>query len=545
MQTERWYWLWVFCIASLLIHLMVLLQTYRAGSAGTGKSLGSIEVTLTPVAPPKTIAISSPIPPKSIGVVPKPAAPKKTIADRGIPTMIKTAPLPKGRIEADLRQPTRPAKTVALNKPTPKAPSLPDPLLNEAPTSYESRVALRSAPPRLRLPRQDRVFNPGGGSEAPSEGFGGNRGSSGADAPKEEVIYNRGGRGDDKLPTGTPRIGGGGGKSILSVSSNNPLADAVPEELPGQGRGSGGGSGTGRGGGSGFASGIGIGAKSRAGSAISMLRKKAGTGIGAAETGDNTGTAPPATGRGSGSETPGTGGSGTGYGRGRGRSIGDGTDEDPRPTKNTASALTESANPLGDVDGDPVKNVPGRGGVFGSQPSGGGEGAIHIVYVMDVSGSMRDGNKIGKAKEALKRALSELRRNDTFNIVLFKKDVKTFRDDMTPATVTNIANARNFIDNILMGDGTNVSQAVDIAFGMNGLTHVFLISDGDPNGGIEDFAELRKFVKDKNTRKAKIQTLALGLGEKYTGMELLRGIANDNNGTFDYVNMNQIASPNN
>jgi Ca-activated chloride channel family protein len=156
---------------------------------------------------------------------------------------------------------------------------------------------------------------------------------------------------------------------------------------------------------------------------------------------------------------------------------------------------------------------------------------------------MRDGHKIDKAKEALKKALGELRRTDTFNIIIFKRDASTFRDDSVPATLVNVANAKAFIDDIRIGDGTNISRAMDLALGMNGLTHIYLMSDGEPNGGIADFGELRRFVRERNTHNIKIMTLALGLGENFPGMRLLKGIADDNSGSYDYINLARVSTP--
>ena len=58
------------------------------------------------------------------------------------------------------------------------------------------------------------------------------------------------------------------------------------------------------------------------------------------------------------------------------------------------------------------RRAAGRGAVFGAGPTGGGGAPVSIVYVMDVSRRMQEGDKIGKAKEALKKALSELKAVD-------------------------------------------------------------------------------------------------------------------------------------
>ncbi len=135
-------------------------------------------------------------------------------------------------------------------------------------------------------------------------------------------MFSGGGAGGTKLPSVAPRLGGGGGRSVLSA--NNPLAkDAIPEDRPGLGPGRGGGLGAGAGGGAGYARGTGIGTDPNGKVALGTLRRKPGSGIGAG-TGAGIGTRSPGGGRGAGAELPGTGGTGFGSGRGSGVGVGDG-----------------------------------------------------------------------------------------------------------------------------------------------------------------------------------------------------------------------------
>src|SRR5206468_2487306 len=121
---------------------------------------------------------------------------------------------------------------------------------------------------------------------------------------------------------------------------------------------------------------------------------------------------------------------------------------------------------------------------------------------------------------------------DTFNIIAFTRETNTFQDDAVPATPENINYARDYVDGIKIGAGTNISGAMDLALRMSGITHIYIMSDGEPNGGIEDFGKLRKFIRAKNTHNVHITALALGLGEKFPGMKLLKAIADENSGTY-------------
>lgn len=151
---------------------------------------------------------------------------------------------------------------------------------------------------------------------------------------------------------------------------------------------------------------------------------------------------------------------------------------------------------------------------------------------------MKDGDKLGQAKAALKKALSELRPTDSFNIVYFYEDIYAFDEKLAPATPGRLERGRSFVDEIGLGPGTNLSGALGYALQQKDVSDIFVMSDGEPNRGIDDPVRLRKVVQITNRRlRARISTLALGLGEHFKGMELLRGLAEDNGGTFRYVDL--------
>ena len=550
MRIERWFWLPIFCVVSMLMHFGLALVARGAGTSARPLETPSIEIAFEPVVTARL--------PKSIqNPVPSKPKPRPSIT-RG-PRFAAAAPF---RVRAFHRIRTARTRTAVSNeivginpapaavKRDPAAVELPENMRAEAPDTTRRADASLTSPAKLHRISRDPNLTEGGGSPSPAPILGGHDGLNAPETPKEDLVYTGGGRGGANLANAAPTTGGGGGASILHVRGDNPLGEGIPEDKPGAGPGLGGGLGTGAKGGIGFASGKGIGTQPDGRRALSSLHRSTGAGIGAADSGVEVGTRPPGGGRGRGAELPGTGGRGTGYGRGRGIHVGDGADDSGPPPRLRGVPFGNVAGLLGGDNGGPpggkgipLTGVPGRGAVFGTRQAGGGGGPIHIVYALDISGSMREGSKILKAKDALKKALGELRRSDTFNIIVFKRDASTFQDDSVPATVANVANARIFVDSIRIGDGTNISAALELAFGMNGITHIYLMSDGEPNGGIADFAELRRFVREKNTHNIKVITLALGLGENFPGMRLLKGIAEDNNGTYDYINMAKIARP--
>jgi uncharacterized protein YegL len=546
---ERWYWLIAFCLMSLGIHVAVILHSPRLQAAPVVEPVKEVEVTL--VAPPepekKPEAIKKPPEQPRPKVSQPPARSKTEVAQdkKLMNSLLKTA---KRDLQPAVPIPVKPIDTpekrpVAANA----APGGVDPLKEEKPLPAGLPVGVRNA----GVPKLDRMAridpNPGGGgSPAPGPVLGGKGGARGPEAPPEDILYNGGGAGGKDLPKIAPRIGGGGGRSILSVE--NPLAkDSIPEEKPGLGPGLAGGQGAGAGGGVGYSRDRGIGTRLDGMVALGTLKSKPGDGIGAG-VGHNIGTRPPGGGKGTGSELPGTGGSGIGYGRGSGIGIGEGSGlgvgngagnrvglNRGIPFGDVSGLLTGgSPNGGGGIGGGP--GGPGRGAVFGAKPIGGGE-SVSIVYLLDVSGSMMQGDKIGKAKDALKKAISELKPRDKFNIVTFFGGARAFADEMVNATRGNVDSANLFIDFVQLKAGTNLSGALDIALQLEGLTHIFVMSDGEPTMGIRNPERLREAVKQWNEKHVRIVTLALGLGEDSPGFALLKAIAEDNNGQYSYINL--------
>jgi len=529
MRVERWYWLVAFCFVSLCVHLGMTRFGPAYGMPTPNVHEGEIVVTLQPEsAPEKKPEVKPPTPPAPIPhhEAKLPPSPEITKA------MVKRA-----AVHAKVAMNTRTPREHTRTSHTPAAGNLP------LPDDVPAPLGLPTAPKASTQPRAHIALNnahAGGGTPSPSNIPDGKGGAPGPEAPPEEVLYTGGGKGGKDLPKVAPSTGGGGGNSILSVE--NPLAkESVPEEKPGAGPGVGGNLGAGAGGGVGFAKGKGIGTNPNGKVAVGSLSNAVGSGNGNAK-GSGAGTRAPGGGHGTGAELPGTGGdSTTGYGRGKGtgigKGVGSGTEGSGSPSFGDVAGLIGGKGRGGGGTGTGGGD-DGRGGVFGAKPHADSKGAVHIVYVLDVSGSMRDGNKIGKAKEVLENALLGLEEGDTFEVICFGRDVRRLYTVMLPADPDIIQKAVEYVDRMPLLQGTNISDAMYTALRFDGATQIYLMSDGEPNFGIEDPQELRDFVRNNNKKNVRIDTMALCLGERFPGAPLMKGIAQDTGGKYSYINLN-------
>jgi Ca-activated chloride channel homolog len=159
-----------------------------------------------------------------------------------------------------------------------------------------------------------------------------------------------------------------------------------------------------------------------------------------------------------------------------------------------------------------------------------------VVFVLDTSGSMKDGGKIQQVKKALAFCLGKLDPKDRFAVVQFSTTAQTFADKWTEASEANGKKAQEWAEKFEAGGGTNVSEALQTALGLpteeGRLTTVMFLTDGQPTVGVTDPPELLKKVKENNKRGLRIFTF--GVGDD-VNTHLLDRMANDTGGLPEYV----------
>ncbi|PYP93284.1 MAG: hypothetical protein DMG65_01225 [Candidatus Angelobacter sp. Gp1-AA117] len=87
-----------------------------------------------------------------------------------------------------------------------------------------------------------------------------------------------------------------------------------------------------------------------------------------------------------------------------------------------------------------------------------------LIFVLDTSGSMH-GFPIETAKKTIRRALDNLRPEETFNLITFSGDTKILFPGPVPATKENIAAARRVLDGAYGSGGTEMMKAIRAALG--------------------------------------------------------------------------------
>lgn len=166
------------------------------------------------------------------------------------------------------------------------------------------------------------------------------------------------------------------------------------------------------------------------------------------------------------------------------------------------------------------------------------EDGSNLVFLVDVSGSMSNENKLDLAQRALTLLADELTEKDTVSIVTYASGERIVIEGANP--VKDKARLLSAIDSLNAGGSTNgqrgLAQAYEVArkyLRPDGNNRVIMCSDGDLNVGITSESELHDYVSEMKNTGVYLSVLGFGEGNyKDTKMETL---ADDGNGNYYYI----------
>ena len=197
-----------------------------------------------------------------------------------------------------------------------------------------------------------------------------------------------------------------------------------------------------------------------------------------------------------------------------------------------------------------VANRPGffevealLGGGPGGPPAGNASATARpktVVLLFDVSLSMQ-WEKLERSYEALETLLRSLKPPDTFNLILFNTQTRSFMPQPVSADAARVQSALDFVRASKLRGGTNLEAALDAglrqcAHGTPGSAYLVLISDGGATRGPirnRTIADAYASAWKKLPESERPGTYILGVGDD-ANAPLLRLLAR-NNGVFDQV----------
>ncbi|HQU57637.1 MAG: von Willebrand factor type A domain-containing protein [Phaeodactylibacter sp.] len=161
----------------------------------------------------------------------------------------------------------------------------------------------------------------------------------------------------------------------------------------------------------------------------------------------------------------------------------------------------------------------------------------HLVFLIDVSGSMGTAAKLPLVKEALGLLVEQLRPQDRISIVTYAGNFATL---LEAAAGDEKKKIRSVINALSTGGGTAGGAALQRAYELaaqyflpDGNNRVILATDGDFNIGISSPKELEEFIEQK--RQTGIYLSALGFGMGNYQDNRLEVLADKGNGNYAYI----------
>jgi len=166
-------------------------------------------------------------------------------------------------------------------------------------------------------------------------------------------------------------------------------------------------------------------------------------------------------------------------------------------------------------------------------------GPRHIVYVLDISGSMT--SRIVRADAEIRKALAGLRPDESFDIIAFNEQVYPFDLGLEPATPSMVHQASVFLDTLQANAGTYTEAGMTAALIIPGVNEIVLLTDGVPSMGIDDPNKLADYIRRRNKNHARISCVGMvgtdqdGIDRTFEGTALLQRIAHESGGACEIV----------
>lgn len=161
--------------------------------------------------------------------------------------------------------------------------------------------------------------------------------------------------------------------------------------------------------------------------------------------------------------------------------------------------------------------------------------AKDIIFVLDTSGSM-SGEKIDKARAALKFGVESLSARDRFNIISFSGEEHLMKAALVEAGPAGKQAGLKFIENLRAEGGTNINDALVAAFKQFQSSErpamIVFLTDGLPTVGPTDVKQIVKNVADAN--RASVRLFSFGVGYD-VNTNLLDKLSAENRGASDYI----------
>ncbi|MEO0425732.1 MAG: VWA domain-containing protein [Pseudomonadota bacterium] len=161
----------------------------------------------------------------------------------------------------------------------------------------------------------------------------------------------------------------------------------------------------------------------------------------------------------------------------------------------------------------------------------------NLVFLVDVSGSMRSPDKLDLLKASLRLLVGQLRPQDHVSMVVYAGAAGVV---LEPTPGDQRATILRALDQLQAGGSTNGGQGIELAYALaeqhlveEGVNRVILATDGDFNVGTVSHDALEQLIERK--REAGVALTVLGFGQGNYQDGLMQRLAQKGNGNAAYV----------
>jgi Ca-activated chloride channel homolog len=161
----------------------------------------------------------------------------------------------------------------------------------------------------------------------------------------------------------------------------------------------------------------------------------------------------------------------------------------------------------------------------------------NLVFLVDVSGSMGDPDKLPLVKSSLRTLAEQLRPRDRVAVVTYAGASGITLPSTTGDRKGEIVSA---VERLQAGGSTNGASGIRLAYRVaeenlvrGGTNRVILATDGDFNVGVTSDTELVSLIEEK--REGGVSLSVLGFGTGNYNESMMEKLADKGNGNFAYI----------
>lgn len=166
----------------------------------------------------------------------------------------------------------------------------------------------------------------------------------------------------------------------------------------------------------------------------------------------------------------------------------------------------------------------------------------NLVFLLDVSGSMRSSNKLPLVQQSMRLLVEEMTEDDRISIVTYASNAGVRLESTLGSKKQEILNA---INGLRAGGSTNGEGGIRMAYDQanryyfqGGANRIILCSDGDFNVGKSSDGELVELIQEKAASGVFLSVFGFGMGNLKDAK--LEKLADKGNGHYGYIdNLNE------